>query len=258
MDNEEAVQGLGEQTETVLPNPSEEKAKTQGWVPKEDFRGDPEKWVDAQTFVERGEKIIPILKERNDHLFKEVKEVKDSVKEIKEFYKASEERAYQRALQDIEKRKLEAVENADVDGYKAAQSEIAELEKSKPAGPPAPKEPPEMTAFRTSNPWYMADPEMTAEADALGAAYTSQGLPYGKMLERVQQRIKALHPDKFTNTRRENTSTVETVDQSTGLPKKAAAKSYENLPGDARKQCDKWVAQGLLTKDDYIRDYAWD
>jgi hypothetical protein len=255
---DEEVVGLGEQKEVVVPNPSEEKARTQGWVPKEEFRGDPEKWVDAQTFVERGEKIIPILKERNDHLFKEVKEVKDSVKEIKEFYAKSEERAYQKALRELEQRKLEAVENADVESYRAAESERAELEKSKPVVTAQPQEPPEMAAFRGNNSWYGTDPEMTTEADALGAAYINQGIPYGQMLERVANRIKKLYPEKFTNPRRENSPTVETVNAETGLPKKAAAKSFENLPEDAKKQCNKWVTQGLLTKEDYVRDYAWD
>lgn len=255
---EEVVDLVVEKEEPVTPDPIEVKARTQGWVPKEDFRGDPSKWVDHKTFVERGENILPIMRERNKQLSKDITEVKESVKEIKEFYKNSEERAYQKALRELEQRKLEAVENADVESYRAAESERAELEKSKPVVTAQPQEPPEMAAFRGNNSWYGTDPEMTTEADALGAAYINQGIPYGQMLERVANRIKKLYPEKFTNPRRENSPTVETVNAETGLPKKAAAKSFENLPEDAKKQCNKWVTQGLLTKEDYVRDYAWD
>jgi hypothetical protein len=35
-----------------------------GWTAKEKFRGDPERWVDAATFVKNGEESLPILRER--------------------------------------------------------------------------------------------------------------------------------------------------------------------------------------------------
>ena len=43
---------------------SEERARLQGWVPKDEFRGDPDKWKTAEDFLEWGEKIVPIQKER--------------------------------------------------------------------------------------------------------------------------------------------------------------------------------------------------
>lgn len=253
-----AIPGEGGDNGNGAADPVEEKARIQGWVPKEQFRGNPETWIDAKTFVERGDNIIPILKERNEHLAREMKETKESVKELTQFYKNAEERAYKRALQDIEQKKIAAVESADVDGYRAAEAEKTELEKTKPGAVQSPvQERPEMAAFRTANTWYDSEPELTAEADALGIAYSRQGMPYDKVLLKVQERIKILHPEKFSNARRDNASTVETVDSSTGLPKKAGAHTYENLPTDAKVQCDKWVAQGLLKKEDYVRDYEW-
>lgn len=259
MAENEGVKIPGESgSSSLAPDPVADKAKAQGWVPKEEFRGDPNRWVDAKTFVERGESILPILKERNEHLTREIGDIKGSVKELTEFYKNAEERAYQRALKEIETKKLAAVESADVAGYKAAETERAELEKAKPKLVAAkPADPPAMKEFRQSNTWYETEPELTAEADALGAAYIRQGIPYPDMLKKVQERIKILHPEKFSNPRRDNASSVESVDESTGLPKKAGAKTYENLPAEAKAQCDKWVSQGLLKKEDYVRDYEW-
>jgi len=243
----------------VIPDPNENKARLQGWVSKEDFRGDPDKWIDAKSFVERGETIVPIMKERNERLEKEVREMKESFKEFSEFHRKTEDRAYQKALKEIEQRKLTAVETADTAGYQNAELERAELEKTKPVPKiEKPVEPSEMQEFRRSNSWYDSDQELTLEADALGAAYAKQNITYPKILEKVQATMKILHPEKFTNVRRDNPASVESVSSETGLPKKRDGHAYENLPGDAKKQCDKWIKSGLLTKEQYVQDYEWE
>ena len=35
-------------------------------------------------------------------------------------------------------------------------------------------------------------------------------------------------------------------------------KSYNNLPSDAKSACDKFVKQGLMTKEQYVAEYSWD
>ena len=241
-----------------VTDPIVEKATVQGWVPKEDFRGDPNRWVDAKQFVERGENIIPILKERNEHLAKEVRETKESVKELADFYKKAEERAYQRAVQDMEARKLSAVELGDVQAFKEVEIERASLEREKPVfKTPPPEEPVQMQDFRKNNDWYEKDVELTSEADALGVAYAKQGMAYDKILEKVQSAVKSLHPEKFSNARRDTAPVVESVESSMGLPRRSISKNYGNLPADAQAQCNKFVKQGLLTKEEYIRDYDW-
>jgi len=243
----------------VTPDPNEAKARAQGWVPKDEFRGGEDKWIDAKSFVERGETIVPIMRERNEHLEKEIREMKESFKEFSEFHRQTEERTYQKALKEIEERKLAAVEMANKVEYESAEAERVELEKSKPA-PKVEKtyEPPEWREFKTTNAWYGVDQELTAEADALGGAYSKQDIPYYKMLEKVQETIKKMHPEKFTNVRRERISSVESVSSATGLPKKGNSHAYENLPAEAKAQCDKWIKSGLLTKEQYIRDYEWE
>ena len=44
------------------------EAKTLGWVPKDQFRGSADDWVDASTFVERGKQVMPILNHNNERL----------------------------------------------------------------------------------------------------------------------------------------------------------------------------------------------
>jgi hypothetical protein len=70
--------------------------------------------------------------------------------------------------------------------------------------------------------------------------------------------MKLLHPEKFTNARRDNASSVESVDESTGLPKKAGARTYENLPAEAKAQCKKFTEIDGMTKEYYVANYPWD
>jgi len=245
--------------DVIAPDPYEAKARLQGWVPKEEFRGDHAKWIDAKGFVERGEKIVPIMKERNEHLEKEIREMKESFKEFSEFHRKTEERVYQKALKEIEQKKLMAVESADTTGYQNAELERVELEKTKPVQKIKEEvEPPEIQEFRKANPWYGSDPQLTRKADALGATYTAENLPFKEMLERVQADIRVLHPEKFANQRRNNPASVESVSLETGLPQKKDGHTYENLPPDAKMKCDKWVKSGLLSKEQYVKDYQWE
>ena len=46
------------------PSESEVEASTFGWVPKEQFHGNPDEWKDADTFLKRGKEINGFL--RND------------------------------------------------------------------------------------------------------------------------------------------------------------------------------------------------
>ncbi len=48
--------------------PIEQEAHNLGWVPLDQWRGDPEKWTDADTFVKRGKEIMPILRKNNEAL----------------------------------------------------------------------------------------------------------------------------------------------------------------------------------------------
>lgn len=58
-----------EQTQNDQSTPEQQvEAREMGWRPKEEFQGAPEKWVDAATFIERGQHVMPILKENNRRL----------------------------------------------------------------------------------------------------------------------------------------------------------------------------------------------
>src|SRR3990167_3523430 len=96
----------------------EEKALELGWRPKEEYKGDPEKFVSAEEFVKRGENIMPILKANNAKLLEsnkkmsgDITELKQTLSEMGEMLSSSEKRAYDKAIADIEAQQRQAVED---------------------------------------------------------------------------------------------------------------------------------------------------
>ena len=74
----------------------EQQAREQGWRPKEEYEGDPEKWRPAKEFVERGELFGKI-----DTLGKELKETKKALKMLQEHNEKIKESEFKRAVEEL-------------------------------------------------------------------------------------------------------------------------------------------------------------
>ena len=71
----------------VVPPPSPdpqviERARLQGWIPKEDFKGDEGRWIPADEFVKRADHMMPILKSVNKKLEGKLTEAEKRLQEI--------------------------------------------------------------------------------------------------------------------------------------------------------------------------------
>lgn len=256
MEENEIIDVENGDTETTV-DPIVEKAKGMGWVPKEEFRGDPERWTEADKFVERGENILPIVKERLDHVIKENQELKASFKEFNDHHRKTAEREFNRAVHTLEQRKLEAVQDGNVTDYQQIELEQRELLKESPALPNRPVslgETQEFKDFSTKNDWYGKDTELTSYAGIIGKGLDGTGLSNADLLAKVELEVKARYPGKFQNQRRESATSVERSSD-TGLPVKQG-KTYNDLPPDAKTACDKFVKTiPGFTKEQYLTDY---
>jgi hypothetical protein len=76
------------------PPDTEVRARTMGWVPKEEYKGNPDNWRDANEFVRRGEEILPIVQERNRDLTRRLTEL--------ETRSQQQEANYQNSLKKLE------------------------------------------------------------------------------------------------------------------------------------------------------------
>jgi len=100
------------EAEHAAEETADEIAFKQGWRPKEEFKGNPNDWVDAKTFVDRAPwaKKIKQLQEKIDDLYKVNEQIQAN------FTKA-EERAYKKAMRELEAQKAQAKLQNNVDAY---------------------------------------------------------------------------------------------------------------------------------------------
>src|ERR1700722_1713837 len=258
------------------PNEYEHRARRLGGVAKDEFKGDPEHWRPADEFLERGEKILPIalrnndrLQRRLDSLENQLRETKESAKALVEFTSKSEERAYNRAKAEIEAKIEASAANADANAVRGAMVELDALNKAyTPVVPPKKPEQqqtvqvdPEIQDWITKEPWFNRDRALNGFAiDVYDSLQRNKpGVPVAELLAETKRRTMDKFPEKFgINPNRENAASVATPSGGTNGTRRNA-KSYENLPAEAKKACDKFVKTiPGYTKEKYVADYDWD
>ena len=257
---QEAELETGVQSE-VTPEVDEEtlsEAKRQGWVPQEDYNGPEDKWVDAETFVKKGKEINALLRKDNDFLKREVAEMKTTMMEFKKFHAETEKRAYERAMSDLREQKKEAISTGDGDKVLQIDDAIDELKSRKieaKAERPSNQPDPSFVSWNEENKWFGSDTELTNEANLIGEVIKRQNptLIGSEFLDEVTKRVKKMYPEKFTNSNRARPSPVEgtTAPKATGKN----GKGFNDLPPEAKAACQKFEKNGLLTRDQYLKEY---
>jgi hypothetical protein len=254
-----------------------DRARRLGWRPEEEYSGK-RPWVPADRFIETAENELPVLREnlrRLDNLYvketsalkTEIAEVKQVLTDFREFATRGEQRAYEKAKRELEEKRDVAVAHADTETFKATQKEIDELDKSvQPKKPVAeaverPRiDPPDpaITSWIADNAWYTTDAELMefAKAQDQFLIKTKPGLSVAERLEAVKNRTQKEFPDKFSNPRREQASSV--AEPGSQTPRRKTGKTYDDLPAEAKIACDKFVKQiPNYKREDYLKDYDW-
>lgn len=267
-------------SEEKVMSEAEQSARAQGWVPQEEFKG--ENWVDAETFVQRGEKIAAIAtkqakelreelsqlkadREEDKKVFAEFKKFQD---EIRERDKEATENWYKNELANIKAAKREAIKEDDrekliqIEDYKDEVDERYKetkeklKEKEKIDQKEEQKVDPDFQKWITDNQWYKDDDVMSAYADKVGSKmYKDKFSSNMEFYKSVEAKVKEKFPEKFTNPNREKENAVE----SGGGHRKSKGKTYDDLPSFAKAACDKFCKTiPGFTKEQYLRDVNWD
>lgn len=260
--------------EPDAPSDAEVRARALGWAPKEEFRGPAEKWVDAETFVKRGEEHLPILRENLKRVTDKLTELERRDRERDEAFKRVEktsqvalERQREQLIASYEAAKRNAVSNMDTNTYdQLARDQHEAIQRfdqhvqQQVAQPQQPNQPPpEVNAWRQANPWFDNDPTLNYVAQGIHIELNRQkpGMPLAENLREVEAEVRRRFPEKFgirpqPQRQQINQSAVEGGERIpvNGQPRRKGA---GDLPAEARKAAESFIRQGLF-KD--MNDYA--
>lgn len=238
------------------------EAREHGWVPKDEFKGDESRWVDAETFMKRADEMMPLLKAQNARMKRELEQMKKDFRRANTHMEGMEKRAYERALADIEEKHRNAVEAGDLKGATAAAQEMRDL---KPVSEPwregkTDEEVKSMAtdaldAFRDENPWYdKANLAGASETEQLGRIYwdrmvdknmpMTKTMPPAEFFAHVTELTKEKYPELFAKAPRQKPASA--VEAATGSKPRGSSKSWDNLPPEAKRSFERMQGRGLL------------
>lgn len=240
-DEEVIEDDLPEVQEDDTPDPVADLARELGWAPKEEFRGDPEKWRPADEFIREGRNIQRSMSDK----LRGLEETQSRIARISEQLisdKVAERDAYWQ--QQLDK----AVDDGD---HEAARKATAELRKASQPSQEA-SVPAESAAWIARNEWFEKDP--LAKALAVDTAERFKHLPVAQQLEMAERAVKRDFPEHFKQPAKQPPATQ------TGATRKAVPsnrkKGFADMPADYQKVAREMVDRNpSLTLENFANSY---
>lgn len=189
-------------------SPTEQEARDQGWVSKEEWTDggrDEGEWRPAKEFVERGE------------IFKSLHQVKRELKAEKAARETLQrhnqyifEKAYQKAFNDLKAQKRQAMKDEDLATVAVVEEKIEELqaERQKEQATLSVQQQqaatvngvnPVFQAWVDRNQWYNQDTDMREFAEAVGMIHIQKypGTNPEDVLKHVEAKVRKQYSEKF-------------------------------------------------------------
>jgi hypothetical protein len=237
----------------------EERARAQGWVPKEEWDGDPAAWRPATVFVDRGELLGKIKSQSS-----EMRELKGMVNYLAEQNRKLYEAGYQRAISELEAARDQAVEAGDTRAVRDLDKQIREHEKAAAeAAKPVKVRESTNTAeelyrdFIKTNQWYEKDEVMQDWANGAAVKFktknpnASDQEVYGHLSDAARQKF----PDRFKRAGAPNPESSS--NRAGGSPSKKDGNSdfdrlLSSLSEDEAQIARNLVKRGHVTKEEFM------
>ena len=236
------------------------KAEKLGWIPPARFKGDPERFVDADAYIERGETVLPIIKEHNKRLQAELDTLRanqtktesalatatKAIEEIEERHTVATQKAVANARTQLKAQLAQASQEGDHDGVADLIDRLTQLDTAEEKAPPIKqvqaepefKPDPGLVEWNAENPWFGKDKRRTALALGIAQELREAGEKsvgrefYDKVAAEVAATLdkpaEAPRGDKVEGARNGSDRDDRT----------SVKKGFAALPADAKAACD--------------------
>lgn len=176
----------------------EDKARRHGWVPKEDFRGDPDKWRTAEEFNDIGDNLMPVMKERlskleekHDATLTALDKANTGIQKLADHHRGTKQRAQEHAIKTVRAEMRQAVAAGDLEAFDRLQLEAGKIETTTP---PEQQPSPDFAPWVEKNQWYNEDPVLAQYADQVGTVVASQVNNDQEYFAEIRKRVAAAYP----------------------------------------------------------------
>lgn len=267
-----------ENGEEVQYSPLEEKALEQGWVPQDEWEGDPDEWVPAKEFVYRGE-LMGRIKSQTRAMRaqqEQINQLSVALNELGEINKNIAKVEYEKAVSALKKDKARALEEDEFDKVVEIDEQLAELKNKVNVASSTKQETarnqeevhPDVANWLEQNPWYKEDEELRDQADSFALLIKSKNPEWspGDVLEQVDKKMKTFlghknennsKPKAFARRLDQKAEESDAAGVTKGGTKGKSKYTPANLTPDQRKIGETFVATGAMKSlQDYVDQLA--
>lgn len=244
-----------------------DKAISMGWKPLDEFKGNVERWVDADEYVERGERVLPIVTATNRRLQQDLLTAKNKIDTLEskldnasitlEKLEKHWSEANKRALENAKAQLREELRDARDSGDTAAEDTIlgkleeirdtersaAKAEKEKKDAPATNQSPPvdESTKewIARNDDWFGKDMKKTKAFNRLAEDLRDEGVTaVGREFYDILDREYAeRYGEREIEEAEEPERPVSKVEGVSPQPRGRKSKSFASLPAEAKQAC---------------------
>jgi len=266
IDDEDAPEGEDEAETAEAEDGGEElsateaTAREQGWTPREQFRGDPNDWIDADEYVKRGDPR---------YLRKQLGQTERQLRKLEQS-RATDQTAFEQRLTkmetlnkvqrkkmygEIEMARRAAVEVGDTAEYdRQNQMEQQLYQAEQEAGKePAKEEPakadephPDVKKWVSENSWFTKSKVLNKVAEGIHEQLLEDepGLTITENLAKTRAEVIKRFPEKFSKAApaKNGHSAVESGQRATSAPK---GKGFGDIPAQEREVIEGHIKEGL-------------
>jgi len=244
------------------------EAKSLGWAPKENWRGAPEKWVDAASFLAKGMGIHHV-RDENKRLSADLGTTNSRLSALESALKAANTtiEALEASHADDVKEQVEAARtelreeiarasrDGDHEGLATATDKLTQLnaanadaggteDKTKQTQQTAPQLHPEVEQWAKDNPELFNNNRWRALATAIGAELRAANTPLRgyAFMDKVAEEVKKTRGGAAVR-RAPSKVKGDNGGGGRGGAGGGGEKTYADLPADAKAACDKQAAR---------------
>ena len=240
---------------------AEREASDAGWVPKERWKGPPERWRPAKDFLDARDHVLPILQRENKALRAKLEEQGGRLAALEKEHISNEAKRsaiQQETLQYERQQALESGDYAKVNKLDAAILDAKIAAKTNgTAQQPQPLIDPEVARtwneFSAENPWTQK-PKMQRVLFAQLKTMRESGTEIAgrEMLEEAKEHIARLYPEEFAAPKR--TSAMADTGGSNGNSR-GGTRTWSDLKPEVREALETMV-DGKITKEALLKRCA--
>jgi hypothetical protein len=249
--NDQEQGGEDEGGETPVVETAEDVARKIGWVPKDEFKGNPDDWKPATDFIISGRDIqrgyATELKGLRSQIDVMARTTADIVKDRLEAQRA-----------ELTGRYNELVEEGNAaEAFKVSQR-LLDIDR-RVASPPPGAPPPEVADFVERNKtWYDVDPAATLRAREVSDKLAARGASVADQLQAAERIVRTEFPDLFQGQRNGQRAapSVHRPGSRSAAPSNKA-KTFADLPPDNQKVARMMVENGSIPDVEAYSKYYW-